>query len=127
MNSDTIILTAAIKLTEQAFGRPLYAVSVIFESKGKSYTYVSSVAAEEGSRAEVNVNGEMKLVTVVSCELASAVPNKLRVVADRLKSLSAVYTRVECDPLVPVVLAEHAAVVQDRMAKLLLQELGLHL
>lgn len=125
MNNDMVIQTAAIKLTEQAFGRPLYAVSVIFESKGRPYTYVSNVAAEEGSKAEVNVNGEMKLVTVVSCELASTVPAKLRVVADKLKSLSAVYTRVECDPLVTVVLSDHTAIVQDRMAKLLLRELGL--
>lgn len=125
MNNDTIVQTAAIKLTEQALGRALYAVSVTFDGSAKQYTYLSDVLVEAGGKAEVVVNGQANIVTVASCELASNAVNKVRVVADKLKSLSAVYARIGCDPNVSSVLDRHTKRVNDRMAKLLLQELGL--
>jgi len=125
MNNDTIVQTAAIKLTEQTLGCTLYAVSVTFDGSTKQYTYLSDVLVQAGGKAEVVVNDQTKIVTVASCELASNAANKLRVVADKLKSLSAVYARIECNPTVSAALDRHTKRVNDRMAKLLLQELGL--
>lgn len=125
MNNDTIVQTAAIKLTEQTLGCTLYAVSVTFDGSTKQYTYLSDVLVQAGGKAEVVVNDQTKVVTVASCELASNAANKVRVVADKLKSLSAVYARIECNPSVSAALDRHTKRVNDRMAKLLLQELGL--
>ena len=127
MNNETVVLAAAIKLTRKYMLVDLYAVSVTFDSSSKQYTYLSDVHAEAGSKAEVVVNDETKIVTVKACEPASNAADKLRTAGDKLKMLKSVYRRTECNPAMVEVLAGYVDYVTNKQAELLLRELGLSL
>lgn len=127
MNNKTVVLAAAIKLMREYMRVDLFAASVTFGGSSKQYTYLSDVHVEAGSKAEVVVNDETKIVTVKACEPASNAADKLRTVGGKLKMLKCVYRQTECNPVMVEVLAGYVDYVTNKQAELLLRELGLSL